>query len=95
MNKITGQRNYGHLPLITTKRYNPWSDIHVDMVGPWTITVTNEETGNEQKRRAKHLPVTTPVLDSSRSSNATPSHLNTSLRNSTATGCVVTRYLTE
>ena len=56
INKITGQRNYGHLPLVTTKRDNPWSDVHIDMVGPWTIIGTNEEM-----RRYKRLPIVTPV----------------------------------
>ena len=55
MNKIIGQRNYGHLPLTITKRDNPWSDIHIDILGPWTITVTNEETGKRIEEKIQAL----------------------------------------
>ena len=55
MNKITGQRNYGHLPLTTTKRDNPWSYIHVDMMVLWTITVTNEETKKRTEEKIQAL----------------------------------------
>ena len=55
MDKITGQRNYEHIPLTTTKRDNPWSDIHIDIVGPWTITVTNEETGKRIEEKIQAL----------------------------------------
>ena len=55
MNKITGQRNYGDLPLITIKEDNPWSDIHVDMVGPWTITMTNKETTKRTEEKIQAL----------------------------------------
>ena len=55
MNKITSQHNYAYLPLTTTKRDNHWSDIHLDMVGPWTITVTNEETGKRTEEKIQAL----------------------------------------
>ena len=55
MNKITGQHNYTHLPFTTNRRDNPWYDIHVDMVGPWTITVTNEETGKRIEEKIQAL----------------------------------------
>ena len=95
MSKITGQRNYGHLPLTTTRRDNPWSNIHVDMVGPWTITVTNEETEKRTEERYKHWHVAAPVLDDWRSSNAIPRPRSTYPRNSTATGYVVIQDRTE
>ena len=55
VHKITCQCNYGHLPLTTAKRDNSWSDIHVDMVGPLAIIVTNEETGKRTEEKIQAL----------------------------------------
>ena len=38
--KITGQKQYGHLPLISQSKYLPFQKVHVDNIGPWNIKVT-------------------------------------------------------
>ena len=63
MKKITGQRNYRYLPLTVTRRDNPWADIHVDMVDPWTIILTNEETIKQTEEKIQALTCSCASLE--------------------------------
>ena len=39
-NKITAGRRYGKLPRDNRTRDIPWNDVHVDLIGPWSVDVT-------------------------------------------------------
>ena len=45
-NKIRSQRKYGKIPTDDRQRDEPWQDVHVDLVGPWSVDVIHEETNN-------------------------------------------------
>ncbi len=42
--KITATKKYGKIPLPRSITIKPWEEVHVDMIGPWTVqfTLTNQ-----------------------------------------------------
>ncbi len=42
--KITATKKYGKIPLPKSPAVKPWEEVHVDMIGPWTVqfTLTNQ-----------------------------------------------------
>ena len=41
--KITAGKRYGKLPRDNRTRSIPWNDVHVDLIGPWTVDVEVED----------------------------------------------------
>ena len=54
---ITDKKNYGKLPLITFDRSKPWDVVHIDMIGPWTVTFiqVKDNVTTEMKKEFKYL----------------------------------------
>jgi transposase InsO family protein len=47
--KITAPKKYGKIPLPTDTITDPWDHVHVDMIGPWTVSFTQaSRTTTEQ-----------------------------------------------
>ncbi len=38
--KITATKKYGKIPLPRSAETKPWEEVHVDMIGPWTVQFT-------------------------------------------------------
>jgi transposase InsO family protein len=38
--KITATKKYGKIPLPRSPDTKPWEEVHVDMIGPWTVQFT-------------------------------------------------------
>ena len=37
-NKITTRKQFGYVPMPTNTKPPPWFQVHVDLVGTWTVT---------------------------------------------------------
>ena len=59
MSKKT-RRNYGHLPP-KSAHYKPWQEVHVDCVGPYTVTQTDRKTGKKTKLSLSCMTMIDPV----------------------------------
>ena len=54
------RRNYGHLPR-KNAHSKPWQEVHVDCVGPYTVTQTDRKTGKITKLSLSCMTMIDPV----------------------------------
>jgi transposase InsO family protein len=57
--KITATKKYGKIPLPKSPTVKPWEEVHVDMIGPWTVQFTL--TNQPGTTRVEHLQALTII----------------------------------
>jgi transposase InsO family protein len=57
--KITATKKYGKIPLPKPPAIKPWEEVHVDMIGPWTVQFTL--TNQPGTTRVEHLQALTII----------------------------------
>jgi hypothetical protein len=55
------KRKYGHVPAKTIEDLVPWRTVHIDLIGPYTITVKQTQPGGEIKEIELKLTAMTMV----------------------------------
>ena len=56
------KRKYGQLPLKNVGELTPWSTVHIDLIGPYTVTTQQNQPGGTSQEVELHLTCMT-MLD--------------------------------
>lgn len=56
-NKITAPKKYGKIPMPNNIIVEPWDSVHVDMIGPWTVSFKITNTSRTIQKEMKALTI--------------------------------------
>ena len=55
LSKKTASKEYGHLPTPNNITPEPWEQVNIDMIGPWSVEFTDPTNGIKTKRSLSAL----------------------------------------